>query len=74
MVSHHNLLPSSDGAKAVNSPINDVELTQCWIGEESGLRIAIGNYQRGSLTGQIRSMNRKEIGEVLEAMVEYLTN
>ncbi|MGL5925120.1 hypothetical protein [Chroococcidiopsis sp.] len=75
MVSHHNLLPASDGEEVANLSMDDeAGLAQCWIGEGLGMRIAIGNYQRSSLTGQIRSMNCKEIGEILEVMAECLSN
>jgi hypothetical protein len=73
--SERDLLSASDEMIAADSPMDDeVGLTQCWIGEESGLRIAIGNYQMGSLTGQVRGMNWQEIGEILEAMAGCLAN
>lgn len=75
MVSHHDLLSASDGEEAANLPMGDkMGLAQCWIGEGLGLRIVIGNYQRSSLTRQIRSMNCKEIGEILEAVAVRLAN
>ncbi|MGL5923354.1 hypothetical protein [Chroococcidiopsis sp.] len=77
MVSRHNLLTSFDRAEAADLPIGEGDragLPQCWIGEGLGMRVAIGNYQRSSLTGQIRSMNGKEIGEILEAMAGCLSD
>lgn len=75
MVLHQNLLPASDGAEAANLPMGDrAELAQYWIGEGLGIRVAVGNYQRSSLTERVRSVNRKEIGEILEAMAECLAN
>lgn len=75
MVLHQNLLPASDGAEAANLPMSDrAELAQYWIGEGLGIRVAVGNYQRSSLTERVRSVNRKEIGEILEAMAECLAN
>lgn len=75
MVLHQNLLPASDGALATNLPMGDEKgLSQCWIGEGIGIRIAVGNYQKSCLTGQIRSMNCKEMSEILKAMADYLSN
>ncbi|MDZ4877091.1 MAG: hypothetical protein CLLPBCKN_006526 [Chroococcidiopsis cubana SAG 39.79] len=75
MVSHQNLLPASDGALATNLPMGgEAELPQCWIGEGIGIRVTVGNYQRSSLTGQIRSINCKEMSEILKAMADYLSN
>jgi hypothetical protein len=74
VVLHQNLIPASGEAIAADLPMDDkVELAQCWIGEGIGIRVAIGNYQRSSLTGQVRSMNWKEIEEILEAMADYLS-
>lgn len=74
MVWDRNLLPASDETKAANLPRDNSEkLAQCWIGQESGLRVVVGNYQRSSKAGQIKSINRHEISEILEAMAEYLT-
>ncbi|PSB42696.1 hypothetical protein C7B80_26715 [Cyanosarcina cf. burmensis CCALA 770] len=75
MVWDCDLLPASDGEEAANLPMGDeVELNQCWIGEGLGMRVAIGNYQRSSLTRQIANMNYKEIGEILEVVAEYSSN
>jgi hypothetical protein len=75
VVLHQNLLPSSDGVGADNLHMGEEErLPQCWIGEGIGIRVTVGNYQRSCLTGQITSMNCKEMSEILNAMADYLSN